>query len=177
MNFQAGHIKSEYSGGSVSVANLRPVCKRCNTSVGVYNMDVIKRAMEIIPPTKNESNINNINNMNNMDDDDEPPMYEPPMYEPPNKKNQIKQIYVKPISVENMFIENIPLDNMFSKRVIDEPKNNFQKQNNYTCIGGCNRFPVAGMMACREYQVFGGCIAGLKNNSLKMNKFMYNPKK
>jgi hypothetical protein len=44
-NFQAGHIKSEYDGGKISVPNLRPVCKSCNVKTGVFNMDDIKNAL------------------------------------------------------------------------------------------------------------------------------------
>lgn len=43
--FQAGHIKSEYSGGSITVKNLRPTCKSCNVKTGVFNMDDIKNSL------------------------------------------------------------------------------------------------------------------------------------
>jgi hypothetical protein len=44
-NFQAGHIKSEYGGGQISVDNLRPVCKSCNVKTGVFDMGDIKKAL------------------------------------------------------------------------------------------------------------------------------------
>ena len=37
-SFHAGHIVSERNGGAVSVGNLRPVCGRCNQSMGTKNM-------------------------------------------------------------------------------------------------------------------------------------------
>ena len=45
MEFQAGHIKSEYNSGKITVDNLRPVCKSCNVKTGVFNMDEIKICM------------------------------------------------------------------------------------------------------------------------------------
>lgn len=44
-SFHAGHINSEYSGGDITVENLRPTCKKCNTSTGVFNMDEIKNSL------------------------------------------------------------------------------------------------------------------------------------
>ena len=41
-NFQAGHIESRRSGGKVTIDNLRPVCKKCNSQVGVFNMKEFK---------------------------------------------------------------------------------------------------------------------------------------
>lgn len=35
--FQAGHIISEYNKGSVCASNLRPICKKCNLSMGSKN--------------------------------------------------------------------------------------------------------------------------------------------
>ena len=37
-NFHAGHVKSEASGGAVTVENIRPVCSSCNLSMGIQNM-------------------------------------------------------------------------------------------------------------------------------------------
>jgi hypothetical protein len=39
MNFQCGHIISEYNGGDVTLDNLIPICSLCNTSMGKMNMD------------------------------------------------------------------------------------------------------------------------------------------
>lgn len=40
MNFQCGHIISEYNGGTCTINNLVPICNLCNTSMGRTNMDV-----------------------------------------------------------------------------------------------------------------------------------------
>lgn len=36
--FHAGHIISEYEGGDISLENLEPICKSCNSSMGIMNM-------------------------------------------------------------------------------------------------------------------------------------------
>ena len=38
-NFVAGHIKSEFNGGTVIVDNIIPICCKCNLSMGKTNMD------------------------------------------------------------------------------------------------------------------------------------------
>jgi hypothetical protein len=44
MDFECGHIISEYNGGKTIVKNLIPICKLCNTSMGRMNMyDFIKK--------------------------------------------------------------------------------------------------------------------------------------
>jgi hypothetical protein len=43
LTFEAGHVQAEARGGTVCVENLRPVCKKCNTSMGVQNMWDFKR--------------------------------------------------------------------------------------------------------------------------------------
>ena len=40
MNFQCGHIVSEYNGGKCTINNLVPICNLCNTSMGRTNMDI-----------------------------------------------------------------------------------------------------------------------------------------
>lgn len=39
LNFECGHIIAESNGGSTTIDNLRPVCGKCNKSMGVMNMD------------------------------------------------------------------------------------------------------------------------------------------
>ena len=39
MNFQCGHIVSEFNGGDVTLDNLKPICGLCNSSMGTRNMD------------------------------------------------------------------------------------------------------------------------------------------
>ena len=36
--FECGHVISEYKGGDVNIANLRPICSLCNKSMGKKNM-------------------------------------------------------------------------------------------------------------------------------------------
>ncbi len=44
MDFDCGHIVSEYNGGKTVVKNLIPICKLCNSSMGRMNMrDFIKK--------------------------------------------------------------------------------------------------------------------------------------
>jgi hypothetical protein len=38
-NFDCGHIISEKNGGTVTLKNLRPICRSCNSSMGIQNMD------------------------------------------------------------------------------------------------------------------------------------------
>ena len=38
-NFQCGHVVSDKDGGQATVDNLRPICQRCNTSMGSMNMN------------------------------------------------------------------------------------------------------------------------------------------
>lgn len=37
-DFECGHIISDKNGGSVSIANLRPICNKCNKSMGSQHM-------------------------------------------------------------------------------------------------------------------------------------------
>ena len=38
-NFDCGHIISEHNGGIVSLDNLKPICRLCNSSMSTTNMD------------------------------------------------------------------------------------------------------------------------------------------
>jgi 5-methylcytosine-specific restriction endonuclease McrA len=38
-NFACGHIKAEKNGGLVSIDNLRPICTKCNSSMGTMDME------------------------------------------------------------------------------------------------------------------------------------------
>lgn len=38
-NFVCGHVVAESNGGTVAVENLRPICWKCNSSMGAMNMD------------------------------------------------------------------------------------------------------------------------------------------
>lgn len=38
-NFVCGHVVAESNGGTVAVENLRPICAKCNCSMGSMNMD------------------------------------------------------------------------------------------------------------------------------------------
>ena len=37
--FQAGHIKSEFNGGDISIENLLPICKNCNVHMNTTHWD------------------------------------------------------------------------------------------------------------------------------------------
>ncbi len=37
-NFDCGHIEADSRGGEPDIANLRPICRLCNTSMGTKNM-------------------------------------------------------------------------------------------------------------------------------------------
>jgi hypothetical protein len=39
MTFQAGHIKSEFNGGIISLDNMLPICKGCNVRMHTANWD------------------------------------------------------------------------------------------------------------------------------------------
>jgi len=38
-NFDCGHIVSEKNGGKITLDNLKPICRTCNTSMGITNMN------------------------------------------------------------------------------------------------------------------------------------------
>ena len=38
-NFDCGHIISEKNGGYIKLENLKPICRSCNSSMGVMNMN------------------------------------------------------------------------------------------------------------------------------------------
>jgi len=38
-NFDCGHVVAEKNGGLLELSNLRPICRKCNTSMGTKNMD------------------------------------------------------------------------------------------------------------------------------------------
>jgi hypothetical protein len=48
-HFECGHVISEYNGGPTCLENLRPICSRCNRSIGSKNMD---KFMDIYSFTK-----------------------------------------------------------------------------------------------------------------------------
>lgn len=39
MTFQAGHIKSEFNGGIISLDNMLPICRSCNARMNTTNWD------------------------------------------------------------------------------------------------------------------------------------------
>ena len=42
-NFEVGHNKSVYSGGSNNINNLRPVCRGCNRAMGTHSIEWWKK--------------------------------------------------------------------------------------------------------------------------------------
>jgi hypothetical protein len=47
MNFQCGHIISEYNNGTTDIENLLPICCLCNSSMGTTNMDEFMKKYNI----------------------------------------------------------------------------------------------------------------------------------
>jgi 5-methylcytosine-specific restriction endonuclease McrA len=44
IDFEAGHVLSEFNGGSNEINNFRPICRNCNSSMGTMHMeDYIKK--------------------------------------------------------------------------------------------------------------------------------------
>jgi len=44
VDFEAGHVLSEFNGGSNEISNFRPICRNCNLSMGTMHMeDYIKK--------------------------------------------------------------------------------------------------------------------------------------
>ena len=39
LTFDCGHIISEHNGGLVTLDNLKPICRLCNSSMSTMNMD------------------------------------------------------------------------------------------------------------------------------------------
>jgi hypothetical protein len=42
-NFHCGHIIAEKNGGTISIENLRPICKSCNSSMRTTNLEEFKQ--------------------------------------------------------------------------------------------------------------------------------------
>ncbi len=42
-NFEVGHNKAVAKGGSDRISNLRPICRKCNLSMGTMSIEVYKR--------------------------------------------------------------------------------------------------------------------------------------
>lgn len=45
-NFHCGHIKAEFKSGPTTIANLRPICSKCNKSMGTQNMNTFIKKFE-----------------------------------------------------------------------------------------------------------------------------------
>jgi hypothetical protein len=41
-DFQCGHVIAEANGGKTTIDNLRPICKACNVSMGIENLNEFK---------------------------------------------------------------------------------------------------------------------------------------
>ena len=55
--FQAGHIKSEFNGGDISIENLLPICKICNVHMNTTNWDDYVNSIKIYRPRLYGGNI------------------------------------------------------------------------------------------------------------------------
>ena len=82
LNFECGHVIAESKGGKTIVPNLRPICNKCNRSMGVQNMnDFIRTLWD--------------------GREDELPFKKDP------KKTQNTQLCKKITSISNLFILNL----------------------------------------------------------------------
>ena len=43
MDFHCGHVIAEKYGGELNISNLKPICSKCNTSMGTENMNDFKK--------------------------------------------------------------------------------------------------------------------------------------
>jgi hypothetical protein len=46
-DFHCGHVISEHNGGKVTIKNLRPICQKCNNSMGIMNLDEFKKRYDL----------------------------------------------------------------------------------------------------------------------------------
>ena len=53
-NFDCGHIISEHNGGLVTIDNLKPICRLCNSSMSTMNMDEFIKKYGLDCITKNK---------------------------------------------------------------------------------------------------------------------------
>jgi hypothetical protein len=62
-SFECGHIISRSNGGDMSVTNLKPICKTCNSSMNTQNMDDFMKQwnLKIIKPVGIKESDNSIN--------------------------------------------------------------------------------------------------------------------
>ena len=51
-NFEVGHNKAVVKGGSDKITNLRPICRKCNLSMGTMSIEVYKRKYYSKPKKK-----------------------------------------------------------------------------------------------------------------------------
>ena len=61
--FEAGHILAEFKGGLTQIDNLKVICKPCNGSMGIMNLEEFKKNLT----SKDKENI--IINENLLEDD------------------------------------------------------------------------------------------------------------
>jgi len=46
-SFESGHIMSVFHGGETNIKNLEPICKLCNTEMGIQNLDEFKQKYHV----------------------------------------------------------------------------------------------------------------------------------
>ena len=51
-NFEVGHNRAVSKGGSDRISNLRPICRKCNSSMGTMSIEVYKRKYYSKPKKK-----------------------------------------------------------------------------------------------------------------------------
>lgn len=50
-SFECGHVKSEATGGKLTLTNLRPICSKCNRSMGKMHFSKFQRLCGFIDQT------------------------------------------------------------------------------------------------------------------------------
>lgn len=49
-DFQVGHIQPERDGGTLSLSNLKPICSKCNQSMGTQNLHAYQKRCKFSMP-------------------------------------------------------------------------------------------------------------------------------
>jgi hypothetical protein len=58
INFDCGHVISEKNGGTIDLDNLRPICRHCNSSMGIRNMDDFMKEYKFNSTKSKEKELN-----------------------------------------------------------------------------------------------------------------------
>jgi 5-methylcytosine-specific restriction endonuclease McrA len=42
---ECGHVEPHYKGGGIDIPNLEPICKQCNSRMGIMNLETYKKGL------------------------------------------------------------------------------------------------------------------------------------